>query len=148
MSDVTSKKMSSLEGPVHPTHALRVRLKKMVAVLFCVGNVPHWAMVRADLDPSWWYSLGRFRRSDLVGRNTALESRIWATSTFTLWFGFVSEDVSSQLPAPFAMSFSCCHTSLSWWTLIPLVLCAQINFSSLSFLVSVFYHSNREILKL
>lgn len=30
MSDVTSKKMSSLEGPVHPTHALRVRLKKMV----------------------------------------------------------------------------------------------------------------------
>lgn len=57
MSDVTSKKMSSLEGPVHPTHALRVRLKKMVAVLFCVGNVPHWAMVPA-VGGTFWGGLG------------------------------------------------------------------------------------------
>lgn len=121
--------MSSLEGPVHPARALTAYLKKMVAVLFCMGNVLHWARVLAELDCSWWYYLGKFRRSDLVGRNSTLEFRICATSTFALWIGFVSEDTSSHLLVLFAMSFSCYHISLSLWTLIPLVLCAQIKFS-------------------
>lgn len=115
---------------------------------------PPWAQVFEHLISCCgivWGGPGAFRTYRSSSRSISLGQALKVHSLIplpvcSLCFVFVLKDVISQLLALASMLATCCHASLSWWTLISLESEVKINsvFYKLP-LVTVFYFINRKV---
>lgn len=128
---------------------------------FCEKCLP-WFLVFEHLVPSWWYSLGQFRREGLargsmsgVGleTNSLIPFPVLSLPfllSFSPCFLLMLEDVSSHLSAPAAMPACWLLPRLSakMESLIPLGPWAKIySFSHKLFLVMLFHSCNRKVIQ-